>query len=184
MCIDLDKLGVDIQALMAALRADPLIFWAARSPSGTGIKLVVRIPDDAASNDKKYLACFETFERYLALQYPRVSMCVDKAAKAVAQLCFFMHDAGSFCKPDAYSLHRARVHGRQGSALAGNLADRMKAAEKLPHLDNEALRRGWKGQKKHEFLCLGLGWDPRTSPKRISRLRAEFKNGRLVEKKK
>ena len=82
------------------------------------------------------------------------------------------------------SLHRARVPGRQGSALAENLADRMKAAEKLPHLDNEALRRGLKGEEKHEFLCLGLGWDPRTSPKRISRLRAEFKNGRVVEKKK
>jgi hypothetical protein len=80
------------------------------------------------------------------------------------------------------SLHRARVHGRQGSALAENLADRMKAAEKLPRLDKEALRRGWKGQKKHEFLCLGLGWDPRTSPKRISRLRAEFKNRRINPK--
>jgi hypothetical protein len=82
------------------------------------------------------------------------------------------------------SLHRARVPGRQGSALAENLADRMRAAEKLPHLDKEALRRGLKGEEKHEFLCLGLGWDPRTSPKRISRLRAEFKNGRVVEKKK
>jgi hypothetical protein len=81
-------------------------------------------------------------------------------------------------------LHRARVHGRQGSALAENLADRTKAAKKLPHLDNEALRLGLKGGRKHEFLCLGLGWDPRTSPKRISRLRAEFKNGRVVEKKK
>jgi hypothetical protein len=74
------------------------------------------------------------------------------------------------------SLHRARVPGRQGSALAEGLADRMKAAWKLRHLDKEALRLGLKGEKKHEFLCNGLGWDPRTSPKRISRLRAEFKN--------
>jgi len=80
------------------------------------------------------------------------------------------------------SLHRARVPGRQGSALAEGFAERMKAAGKLPELDNEALRRGLKGEEKHEFLCLGLGWDPRTSPKRISRLRAEFKNGRAVEK--
>ena len=82
------------------------------------------------------------------------------------------------------SLHRARVPGRQGSALAENLADRMKAAEKLPHLDNEALRRGLKSEEKHEFLCIGLNWDPRTSPKRISRLRAEFKKERVVGKKK
>jgi hypothetical protein len=73
------------------------------------------------------------------------------------------------------SLHRARVPGRQGNALAEGLAERMKSAGKLRQLDKQALRLGLKGQKKHEFLCLGLGWVPGTSPKRISRLRAEFK---------
>jgi hypothetical protein len=51
----------------------------------------------------------------------------------------------------------------------------MKDAEKLQRLDQDALRLGLKGAKKHEFLCAGLGWTPGTSPKRISRLRAEFK---------
>jgi hypothetical protein len=82
------------------------------------------------------------------------------------------------------SLHRARVPGRQGFALAEGLAERMRAAGKLRHLDQEALRLGLKGEKKHEFLCAGLGWVPGTSPKRISRLRAEFKNRRSVEKTK
>lgn len=72
-------------------------------------------------------------------------------------------------------LHRARVPRRQGPALAEGLAARMKAAEKLRRLDQEALRLGLKGDKKHAFLCTGLGWVPETSPKRISRLRAEFK---------
>jgi hypothetical protein len=74
------------------------------------------------------------------------------------------------------SLHRMRVPGRQGAVLAEGLAQRMRAAEKLPRLDKEALRLGLKGEKKHEFLCAGLGLDPRTSPKHISRLRAEFKS--------
>jgi hypothetical protein len=82
------------------------------------------------------------------------------------------------------SLHRARVPGRQGSALAEGHAERMKAAEKLRRLAKEALRLGLKGEKKHEFFCTGLGWDPRTSPKRLSRLRAEFKNRPVVEKMK
>jgi hypothetical protein len=82
------------------------------------------------------------------------------------------------------SLHRARVPGRQGSALAEGLAERMHASETLRRLDKETLRLGLKGEKKHEFLCAGLGWDPRTSPKRLSRLRAEFKNRRVVEKMK
>jgi hypothetical protein len=74
------------------------------------------------------------------------------------------------------SLHRVRVTGRQGKALAENLAERMKSAGKLRQLDQDAIRLGLKGEKKHEFLCAGLGWVPDTSPKRISRLRAEFKN--------
>jgi hypothetical protein len=74
------------------------------------------------------------------------------------------------------NLHRVRVSGRQGTALAEGLAERMRAAGKLRRLDQEALRLGLKGEKKHEFLCAGLGWVAGTSPKRISRLRAEFKN--------
>jgi hypothetical protein len=73
------------------------------------------------------------------------------------------------------SLHRTRVSRRQGSALAEGLAERMKLAEKLRHLDQEALRLNLKGEKKHTFLCAGLGWVPQTSAKRISRLRTEFK---------
>jgi hypothetical protein len=72
-------------------------------------------------------------------------------------------------------LHRTRVPGRQGSALAEGLAEGLKAADKLRFLDLEVSRRGLKGEKRHEFLCAGLGWVPGTSPKRIARLRAEFK---------
>lgn len=82
------------------------------------------------------------------------------------------------------SLHRTRVPGRQGSSLAEGLAERMRAAEKLRELDQQALRLGLKGEKRHAFLCAGLGWVTDTSAKRISRLRAEFKNHPPVEKAK
>jgi len=72
-------------------------------------------------------------------------------------------------------LHRIRVPGRQGAALAEGFAQRMKEAEKLRQLDQKAARLGLKGLKKHEFLCKGLNWDVRTAPKRLTRLRDEFK---------
>lgn len=72
-------------------------------------------------------------------------------------------------------LHKTRVPGRQGAALAEGRAERMKLAKKLPHLDQEVLRLKLKGEKKHAFLCAGLGWVSATSPRRISRLRTEFK---------
>ncbi len=80
------------------------------------------------------------------------------------------------------SLHRTRVPGRQGAALAQGVAERKQAAGKLRQLDNEVFRLGLKGEKKHEFLCTGLGWVTGTSAKRLSRLRAEFKNQPSVAK--
>ena len=71
-------------------------------------------------------------------------------------------------------LHRVRVPGRQGSALADGFAQRMKDAAKLRRLDQKAARLNLKGEKKHTLLCAGLGWVPDTSPKRLARLRAEF----------
>jgi len=76
-------------------------------------------------------------------------------------------------------LHRVRVLGRQGVALAENLAQRMKDAAKLRQLDDQAKKLNLKGEKKHDFICANLGWVPTSSPKRISRLRTEFKNKRL-----
>ena len=71
-------------------------------------------------------------------------------------------------------LHRVRVPGRQGAALAENQADQRRDAGILRRLDQEAARLKLKGEKKHAFLCSGLGWVPETSPKRLSRLRAKF----------
>ena len=72
------------------------------------------------------------------------------------------------------ALHKVRVPKRQGTALAEGHAERMKLAEKLRTLDAEARRLALRGEKKHAFLCAGLGWVPETSAKRIGRLRAEF----------
>ena len=72
-------------------------------------------------------------------------------------------------------LHRLRVPGRQGATLADNRAEDRENARKLRGLDRQARQRGLKGDKKHAFLCAGLGWVPETDPKRLRRLRAEFK---------
>ena len=78
------------------------------------------------------------------------------------------------------NLHRIRVPGRQGAAIAENKAQRMRDAAKLSQLDKEVLGLRLKGEAKHQHLCNGLGWVPGTSPKRISRLRKEFENQTLT----
>ncbi len=68
-------------------------------------------------------------------------------------------------------LHKSRGQHRQGSSLAEDAEQRRTNAEKLVKLEAEAKVLGLRGAERHEFLCKGLGWDPRTDPKRVSRLR-------------
>jgi hypothetical protein len=71
-------------------------------------------------------------------------------------------------------LHRLRVKGRQGAALAEGLAERMAQAAKLRLLDAEAKAKKLRGSARHRFLCQGLGWVEDTDAKRLRRLRKEF----------
>ena len=68
-------------------------------------------------------------------------------------------------------LHKSRGQHRQGTILAEGAEQRRCDAEKLAKLDIDAKSLKLRGAKRHEFLCRGLGWDIRTDPKRISRLR-------------
>jgi len=88
---------------------------------------------------------------------------------------FWSFDAKRDLRWDAINqLHRVRVPGRQGAALAEGLAERMALAVKLKELDAQAKTQKLKGDKKHLFLCAGLGLAAETSPKRLARLRKEF----------
>jgi len=71
-------------------------------------------------------------------------------------------------------LHRARVSGKQGAKLAEGIEERRKMVAKLKLLDHEAARLKLRGEKRHVFLCKGLGLVEETDPKRITRLRSEF----------
>lgn len=68
-------------------------------------------------------------------------------------------------------LHKSRGQHRQGAVLAEGAEQRSRDAEKLATLDAQAKSQKLRGANRHEFLCRGLGLDPRTDPKRISRLR-------------
>jgi len=79
--------------------------------------------------------------------------------------------------PAVKKLHGARALKKQGEALSEGLEERRKNAAKLRKLDGEVKRLGLHGDKKHAFLCEGLGWVEDTSPKRFSLLRKEFPAG-------
>lgn len=68
-------------------------------------------------------------------------------------------------------LHKSREQKRQGPALAEGQEIQRQQAAKLRELDKEARIKKLRGEARHEFLCAGLGLDPRTSQKRLYNLR-------------
>lgn len=72
-------------------------------------------------------------------------------------------------------LHRARAAQKQGPVLAEGIEQRRAMAMKLKSLDREATCLRLRGEKRHAFLCNGLGLVEGTDSKRIIRLRNEFK---------
>lgn len=71
-------------------------------------------------------------------------------------------------------LHRVRASKKQGAVLAEGVEQRRAMAEKLKSLDRDVKRLRLRGEKRHEYLCKGLGLVPGTDSKRIARLRKEF----------
>lgn len=76
---------------------------------------------------------------------------------------------------EVMKLHRARASKKQGPALSEGLEHRRAQAVKLEALDREVARRKLRGQKRHAFLCAGLGLAEETDHKRLARLRREFR---------
>lgn len=90
MVLDFDDVGPEkLAALMPQLVGDPHVQAAFISPSGAGLKVVVRIPADPA----KHRAAFEAATAYFKQAH---GVDADQSGKDVSRLCFLSHD------PDAY----------------------------------------------------------------------------------
>jgi len=67
------------------------------SPSGKGLKGLLRIPDDFIHNDSDFKEAFTQIERYLSVY----DVAIDKACKDVRRLCFVCSDPDIFINVDA-----------------------------------------------------------------------------------
>ena len=99
LCADIDKVPERIAELHDTAHSDPHAAAAFVSPSGTGIKIVFRVP--VASDASQHRQNFDAVRRHVAGIY---SAKVDEAAKDIARLCFVSHDAAAFFKADAVPL--------------------------------------------------------------------------------
>jgi hypothetical protein len=99
LCADVDKVAERVGELHDIARNDLHVAAAFVSPSGTGIKIVFRVP--VAADAKEHQRNFAAVRSHVALIYGAK---VDEAAKDVARLCFVSHDPAAFYNADAVPL--------------------------------------------------------------------------------
>ena len=89
MTIDIDK--VDTDAVKNKFASKPWLFAMFTSPSGKGVKLLIRIPK--VQTDKEYKEYYSGFEA----QYPEI----DKSGKDISRACFFSYDPNIYINQQA-----------------------------------------------------------------------------------
>ena len=83
-CIPTKKALDDLKQTIAS---DPFAFAVFISPSGNGLKVLVKIPAEA----DKYKGYYNTFLNYLASQYS-IEEYLDKSTSDISRFCFESHD--------------------------------------------------------------------------------------------
>lgn len=101
--VDIDHITEDIQAVKDQISNDPFTFAAFISPSGQGLKVLVKIPlmgDNKPGVIYHHGQAFEALRTYYALSY---GIEIDKQCKDLARLCYGCYD------PEIYVNEGARL---------------------------------------------------------------------------
>lgn len=121
ICADVDKITERVGELHDIARNDAHVAAAFVSPSGTGIKIVFRVP--IAADAKQHHQNFAAVRAHVASHYKAQ---VDEAAKDVARLCFVSHDPAAFYNANAVALEA------NGYDVAPKLPEVLPAASVAP----------------------------------------------------
>jgi hypothetical protein len=90
ICVDLDDCQ-NIDVVCASLVSDPFVAAFFTSPTGSGLKVILRIRADANLHLRSFFAAREHFRQCYGLE-------IDESGKDVARLCFVSHDAQLFMR--------------------------------------------------------------------------------------
>ncbi len=97
--IDFDKLESPA-ALRDLIGKDRYIFATWISPSGDGVKALMRIPPDL----ERHKDAFAAAKAYIFTTYPTYSSAFDSSTSDLCRLCFVSHDPGLVMNPGAVPL--------------------------------------------------------------------------------
>lgn len=130
ICLDFDGLtGGDLASARERIQEDPMTFICFTSPSGKGIKVVVRVELQAPTQHNSF------FSQLVAYFKDTLNLTVDQSCRNVDRLCFLPHDPFIFVNPNSLILKPDKPCNepppRKSSNLSqeGNFADYANDAE-------------------------------------------------------
>jgi len=100
--IDIDDkaiVGQDPAQVRDILGQDQHIIFACLSPTGSGVKGIIRVP--VAQTEEEHKAAFHAAERYFAAQY---QIKIDASTKDPGRLCYYSFDPDAICFDGAEEL--------------------------------------------------------------------------------
>ena len=97
--IDIDGLPANMVEAVKQKIVDncPYLYALCRSPSGRGLKGLIRIPDDLIHNDADFKKAYAQMARYLS----GLGITIDKSCNDVRRLCFTCSDPDIYINKDA-----------------------------------------------------------------------------------
>lgn len=98
ICLDIDDLDEKkIQTIKNEICDDEHVFACFVSPSGAGLKIIIKIHPDKAEHKSQFLALEKHFNNILSNH----SACVDKSGKDVGRVCYESHDPQIYFNADS-----------------------------------------------------------------------------------
>ena len=94
LCVDLDNLNGNLDAIRKKLELDKHVFALFTSPTGAGLKVIVPIEADAVKHDES----FKDAQHYFKDTY---DIDVDQSCRNPSRLCYVSYDPEMFSRPNA-----------------------------------------------------------------------------------
>ncbi len=95
LILDIDKLDREqVQIIKEKICAMPLTFCCFTSPSGLGLKVIVKVSSRAEHHKTAYRQVKEIYEKELEIE-------IDKSGSDVSRLCYFSSDCNIYINEDA-----------------------------------------------------------------------------------
>ena len=125
LCLDLDGLNGGLELMRGSVNTDPHTVASFVSPSGTGLKVIVRVPADPRQH-KNAFVCAQNYYR------DKFKVEIDRACSDISRLCFVSHDPALFSNEHAAELPvNPQPHSTGSSPRTSDVGDEPRIREAL-----------------------------------------------------